>query len=76
MKGNIPLNAETKDIVKIMPQRYMNSYNYQLYNYTDHRDPAGWNGNWQVGDWLVHWPATTLEYRLQLAEFYKQYIIK
>jgi len=76
MNGNIQLNDATKDIVKVMPQRFMNSFNYQFYHYKDHRDTLGWNGNWQVGDWLIHWPATTYESRLHLAEFYKQYIIK
>jgi hypothetical protein len=67
-----------RDHVKLMPQRYMNSFNYQLYGntYTDHRDSLGWDGNWQLGDWLIHWPAIPLNYRLELANFYKEHIIK
>jgi hypothetical protein len=76
MNYNIQLNEETKDIVKIMPQRYMNSFNYQLYHYTDHRDTVGWNGNWQLGDWLIHWPATSLDQRIHLYSFYNQHIVK
>lgn len=72
---DLVVNNEFKDIVKIVPQRYMNSFNYQLYHYTDHRDKLGWDGNWQLGDWLIHWPACSLEYRLQLAEFYREHII-
>jgi hypothetical protein len=66
-----------RDHVKLMPQRYMNSFNYQLYGntYTDHRDSLGWDGNWQLGDWLIHWPAIPLNYRLELANFYKEHII-
>jgi hypothetical protein len=63
-------------VVKILPQRFMNSFNYQLYHYKDHRDKLGIDGNWQPGDWLIHWPATSLEQRLQLADFYQQHIFK
>lgn len=72
----LTINNEFKDIVKLVPQRYMNSFNYQLYHYKDHRDKLGWDGNWQLGDWLIHWPACSLEYRLQLADFYGKYIIR
>jgi hypothetical protein len=67
------------DVVKLVPQRYMNSFNYKLYGnaYPDHNnDRFGWDGNWQLGDWLIHWPATSLEQRIQLFNFYKEYIIK
>ena len=60
-----------------MPQRYMNSFNYMLYpQYTVTRDKLDFDGNWQLGDWLIHWPATPLDYRIQLANYYKEYIIK
>jgi len=68
-----------KDIVKLVPQRYMNSYNYKLYgdHYSDHNnDRFGWDGNWQLGDWLIHWPAISVEMRIQLYNFYKEYIIE
>jgi hypothetical protein len=70
------ISDQWKDICKIMPQRYMNAFNYELYHYTDHRDRLGQDGNWQVGDWLIHWPATSLEHRIRLASFYKEHIIK
>lgn len=72
----VNLKEGYESIVKILPQRFMNSFNYQLYHYTDQRDKLGIDGNWNPGDWLIHWPATSLEQRLQLADFYKQYIIK
>jgi hypothetical protein len=71
-----PIAESEESIVKVMPQRFMNSFNYQLYHYTDQRDKLGLDGNWQPGDWLIHWPATQLELRLQLAEFYNKYILK
>ena len=67
---------EWKDIVRILPQRYMNSFNYQLYHYQDHRDSLGWNGNFQIGDWLIHWPAINLENRIRLYNFYKDHVIQ
>lgn len=73
---NVIVADKYKDVVKLLPQRVMNSFNYMLYHYTDHRDKLGFDGNWQLGDWLIHWPATTLEYRLELAKFYREYIIK
>jgi hypothetical protein len=70
------IKNEWKGLVKILPQRYMNGFNYQLYHYKDHRDSLGYDGNWNFGDWLIHWPATSLEYRQQLYHFYKDHIIK
>ena len=65
-----------KDLVKLFPQRYMNGYNYKLYHYTDHRDLFGYDGNWNFGDWLIHWPAISLENRINLYHQYKGYVIK
>ena len=66
-----------RNIVKLMPQRYMNGFNYKLYTeYAVHRDRLDFDGNWQFGDWLIHWPATNLETRIQLANYYKDYIIQ
>jgi hypothetical protein len=70
------IKNEWKDLIKILPQRYMNGFNYALYHYTDHRDSLGYDGNWNFGDWLIHWPATSLEYRIQLYHCYKDHIIK
>ena len=72
---DIQVCEKYRSVVKIMPQRYMNGFNYALYHYQVQRDKMDFDGNWQMGDWLIHWPATSLEYRLQLAEFYKEYII-
>jgi hypothetical protein len=65
-----------RKIVKIVPQRYMNSFNYGLYHYTDHRDKLGVNGNWSFGDWLIHWPACSVEHRINLYNTYKDQIVR
>lgn len=76
MSTRIPINEKYESIVKVVPQRFMNSYNYQMYHYTDHRDKFGIDGNWHTGDWLIHWPSASLEQRIQLARFYMQHIVK
>jgi hypothetical protein len=66
-----------KNIVKLVPQRYMNSFNYSLYpQYQPPNDKFNRNGNWVLGDWLIHWPAINLDGRIKLANFYKEHIIK
>jgi hypothetical protein len=77
-EGEFELTGPYKDIVKVYPQRFMNSFNYHLYGqtYSHHRDKFGRDGNWQLGDWLIHWPAVPLDYRVELANFYKEHIIK
>ena len=67
-----------KDIVKIVPQRDLNSYDYNLYpSYQHHPYDAGGNhGQWQPGDWLIHWPGTSLSRRLELASFYIQQVVQ
>ena len=76
--SNIELTGQFKDIVKVMPQRYMNCFNYHLYGstYSHHKDKFDFDGNWQLGDWLIHWPAVNLQSRIDLANFYSQYIIR
>jgi hypothetical protein len=75
--SNFKLTGQFKDIVKVMPQRYMNSFNYKLYQqYSHHKDKLDFDGNWQLGDWLIHWPAIDLQNRIKLANFYNQYIIR
>lgn len=45
------------DIVKIVTQRYMNSYIQAPYDYCDIRvDIMGNSGEWQPGDWILHMP--------------------
>lgn len=60
------------DKIKIVPQRYFNSYDYWQYpqDYEPHVkkvDILGESGQWEPGDFLIHWPGLTLERRIQLA---------
>lgn len=72
---NLKPNAKYENVVKIVPQRYINSINYEFYReYTSHDDKLGYDGNWALGDWLIHWPALPLETRKQLFHFYKNHI--
>jgi hypothetical protein len=49
--------SQNTSIVKLVPQRYMNSYIQEPYDYCDVRtDIFGNSGEWQSGDWIVHWP--------------------
>jgi hypothetical protein len=68
------------EIIKLMPQRFMNSYEYKMYRvqpwmYQDHRDVAGNDGQWREGDWLVHWPGTQYQERMELLKEYQEKII-
>jgi hypothetical protein len=59
---------EYSDIVKIVPQRYMNSYEPHIYDYCDARlDIMGLSAAWEPGDWIVHWPGTHKPIRIQRA---------
>jgi|688.fasta_scaffold216117_2 hypothetical protein len=65
-----------KDIIKIVPQKEMNAYNTAIYNNQSNLDLYGNDGTWRPGDWLIHWPGLSLERRIWLACFYRDYIIK
>lgn len=57
--------GEFEDIIKIVPQRYMNSYE-QIYDYCHiDVDILGTPALWEPGDWIVHWPGIRHEVRLQ-----------
>lgn len=57
-------------IVKVVPQRFINSYFYDLYcpgkGAKNHNDAMGFNGNWQKGDWLLHCPDHKMPVRMAL----------
>lgn len=63
-------------ITKIVPQRTFNSYNYDFYPHCPkpNLDKLGTDGNWQVGDLLIHWPGQSLERRIQHFNRYSQSI--
>jgi hypothetical protein len=67
------------DVVKLVPQREINSYQYDIYTHgpwynQTYTDVAGNDGNWQTGDWIIHWPGTDLNTRMQLAQKYTQLV--
>ena len=74
------IQEEFKNIVKIVPQRYLNSYHYPIYrtraNATSNMDSLGYSGNWQPGDFLIHCPGQPNEIRIELFNQIKDLIIQ
>lgn len=62
-----------QDIFKIVPQKTFNSYDYRIYN-VDSTDLTGNSGQWQEGDFVIHWPSLQNSVRIQLANQYKPLI--
>jgi glycosyltransferase involved in cell wall biosynthesis len=63
-----------RDIVKIVPQRTMNSYDYRIYG-VDGIDQLGQSGQWQHGDFVIHFPALPNPARIQLMNQYIPQIV-
>lgn len=67
-------------VVKLVPQRELNSYQYSLYRGGIYPEPLidnlGTVGDWALGDFVIQWPATSLEFRIQAFDHYSQFIIK
>lgn len=67
-------------ITQIVPQWRLNAYDYRRFyylgnQYRDGTDCYGNRGQWQPGDFLIHWPAASLDERLGfLAHYYPQII--
>lgn len=71
------LTVEFPSMFKIVPQRTINSYNYDLYSTVpEHRiDKLGTNGHWQYGDLLIHFPGYSNHSEI-IIPFVKDYITK
>lgn len=59
-----------KSMTKFYPQRSFNSYDYDFYH-RDHGNTHDWdlfgqNGNWQPGDFVMHYPGISYNNRLEL----------
>lgn len=67
---------DNKESIKIVPQRYLNAYRNEMYPHQSKYDQLGTDGTWQKGDWLIHWPGTSLELRLQLASIYAKEVVQ
>jgi hypothetical protein len=82
----ITQNEHYKNITKILPQKIINCYDYSIYpnsNFSgaidrlrNKQDFYGNYGQWEKGDFLIHWPATNLDQRLNLTKKYIPLIIK
>lgn len=60
---------EYQDIVKIVPQKYMNSYQQYAYDYCYvSPDVLGNSAEWAPGDWIVHWPGLLKPIRMHVAQ--------
>ena len=61
-----------KNIIKIVPQKTFNSYNYNLYSHMFPKDDH-WNkmyeeGNWEKDHFVIHWPGINQDHRIQMAQ--------
>jgi len=69
------------DVVKMVPQKVLNSYDYGFYRpYHQHLEPLcdklGTVGDWSYGDLAIHWPGTSFEYRINAYDHYSKFVIK
>jgi len=62
----------------VVPQRLFNSYDYTtMPKYPGpHNDALGVNGQWQSGDFVIHFPDKKLDERIDLARLYLNKILK
>jgi hypothetical protein len=67
---------EFKSIIKLVPQKLINAYDYKLYPECQPVDKLGENGQWMPGDFLIQWPGTGLAHRIHLAQYYSTVITK
>ena len=68
-----------KDVIKALPQRVMNSYDYNLYpewRNRPHIDHTGHDGDWQPGDFVFQVPGLPVDQRIRVIEHYLQRVIK
>lgn len=67
-------------LIKIVPQKLLNAYNYAMYPHipkmSEGLDFYGNNGEWSIGDFILHWPGMTMENRLASAEYFSKFVIK
>lgn len=64
-------------MVKIVPQRYMNSYIQAPYDYCDIRtDVLGHSGEWQPGDWIYHMPGLHKPVRIAMTNEILKHIVR
>lgn len=62
-----------RSVVKVVPQRLFNSYDYTTmpkYAHVSHNDALGIDGQWQSDDFMIHFPDKKLDERVKLASEY------
>jgi hypothetical protein len=67
-----------KHIVKLVPQRYMNSYMYDHYKNKgakNSNDALGFSGQWEQGDFLLHAPDQPMSIRIPLFNDKLSYVV-
>lgn len=67
---------EWKQVVKYLPQRFMNSYHYRFYTDLSGIDEHGFRGEWQKGDFALHTPAIHLKRRIDAHQSIMQSIVE
>jgi mannan polymerase II complex MNN10 subunit len=72
----IDSQEEYHGIIKIVPQRDINAYEYSLYPDCTPIDQNGNDGQWKQGDLLIHWPGRSLWDRMHLTQHYMTQVIK
>jgi hypothetical protein len=59
------------DVSNVLRQRVMNSYDYKNLPIVQNDSPNdiwGESGQWEEGDFLIQWPATSLDFRIKAAK--------
>lgn len=68
---------EYQHLIKIVPQAFLNSYQYNLYcpakGARNSNDCMGFSGDWQPGHFLLHCPDQQLQLRINL---FKEYLLR
>ena len=68
------------DKLRIVPQRLINSYDYDQYpgswEHMQKKDILGNDGHWQLGDFLIQWPGIPNDRRIPLAQQMLTQVIK
>ena len=77
----IDLRDKHAAITHMAPQWMINCVDYSRWyalrrEYRDHTDCYGNRGQWRRGDFLIHWPSSSLQQRLVWAHQYGQQIIQ
>lgn len=68
-------------IIHIIPQHRLNAYDYSVFHSLGDiwklgQDCYGNRGQWEPGDFVVHWPAQTYEQRMAHLDRYEPQVIK